>query len=103
MKIPKTTESKPYIQFEIDKKGKIKLFTTASWWGGKNGGYSCSDGSAGNTCKPKDLKAYILAFKQSQIKSIEKEISLLQKKLEQMKTESNQWCDFLKNEKQINK
>jgi hypothetical protein len=98
MKIPKTTESKPFIQFEIDKKGKMELSTTASWWGGKNGGYSCSDGTAGNTCKPKDLKAYILAFKQKQVKSIEKEISLLQKKLEQIKTESNQLTEFLKND-----
>jgi septal ring factor EnvC (AmiA/AmiB activator) len=99
MKIPKTTESKPFIQFEFNEKGKMKLSTTASWWGGKNAGYSCSDGSAGNTCKPKDLKKYILAFKQKQLKRIEKEISSLQKKLEQMKTESNKFTDFIKNDK----
>jgi hypothetical protein len=99
MKIPKTTESKPFIQFEIDKKGKMKLSTTGVWWGGKNGGFRCTDGSAGNTCKPKDLKKYILAFKQKQLKRIEKEISSLQKKLEQMKTESNKLTDFIKNDK----
>jgi hypothetical protein len=86
MKIPNTTEDKPYIEFRIDKKGKIKLYTTSDWWGGKNSGFISSDGTEGNTCEPKDLKAYIEAFKKRKIKNIEKEILLLQKQLEEVKS-----------------
>jgi hypothetical protein len=32
MKIPNTTDEKPYIEFKIDKKGKIKLSATSSLW-----------------------------------------------------------------------
>ena len=81
MKIPITTDEKPYIEFRINKKGKIKLSTTSSWWGGKSGGFSCSDGAEGNTCKPQQLNSYIKAFKNKKIKAIKKEILSLQKAL----------------------
>jgi len=78
MKIPKTTKDKPYIEFRVDKKGNIKLSISSSWWGGKNGGFSGSGGTEGNTCLPKDLNTYIKAFKASRVKSIKKEIANLQ-------------------------
>jgi hypothetical protein len=59
MKIPKTTIEKPYIEFRFNKKGKLTLSTVSNWWGGKNSGFTCNDGSCGNTCKPKYLKDYI--------------------------------------------
>ena len=80
MKTPKTTPEKPYIEFRIHKNGKIKLSATSSWWGGKNSGFISCNGE-GNSCEPKHLKAYIIAFKERKIKSIEKEIVLLQKEL----------------------
>jgi hypothetical protein len=85
MKIPKTTKDRPYIEFRFDKKGKMKLYATNKWWGGKNSGFFSTDGSEGNTCQPKHLKSYIEAFKKRKIKSIEKEILLLQKEKEKMK------------------
>ena len=85
MKVPKTTEDKPLIEFRFDKKGKMKLSATNKWWGGKNFGFHSSDGSEGNTCELKYLKAYIEAFKERKIKEIEKEILLLQKELDKIK------------------
>jgi len=85
MKIPKTTIDKPYIEFRFSKKGKLKLTTTSTWWGGKNHRFFSSDGSEGNTCLPKDLTAYIDAFKKRKIKDIEKEIASLQNNLERIK------------------
>ena len=82
MKLPKTTEAKPYIEFRFTKQGKLKLSTGSGWWGGKNAGFSSSDGSEGNTCKPKDLKTYIKAFVNNKIKKQEKEIATLQKQLQ---------------------
>lgn len=92
MKIPKTTDVEPYIEFEIDKKGKIKLSASSSWWGGKNGGFFSSDGD-GNTCKPSDLKEYLKAFKEKKIKKIESAILALQKQLKVVKAEAERW-DF---------
>ena len=91
MKIPNTTDEKPYIEFRIDKKGKINLSATSDWWGGKNAGFSSSDGTEGNTCEPKNLKSYIKAFKERKIKNIEKEILALQKQLEVIKYETEHW------------
>ena len=88
MKIPKVTEDEPYIEFRYTKKGILKLSKTSSWWGGKNSGFSCSDGSEGNTCKPEDLDAYIKAFNTKKVKEIESEIALLQQKLKLVKAES---------------
>ena len=85
MKIPKTTEDKPYIEFRINKNGKIKLSATSNWWGGKNSEFHSYDGSEGNSCEPKHLEAYIETFKKRKIKNIEKEILLLQKELEKIK------------------
>jgi hypothetical protein len=85
MLIPKTTDNKPYIEFRIDKKGKIILGITSSWWGGKNASFVSSDGSEGNSCEPRHLEAYIKAFKERKIKEIEKEIVSLQNKLETIK------------------
>lgn len=93
MKIPKTTSDKPYIEFRVNKKGKIKLATSSSWWGGKNACFSSSDGTEGNTCEPKNLKVYIKAFKERKIKRIEKEILDLQKQLELVKHQTERW-DF---------
>jgi len=86
MKMPKTTKEKPFIEFRIDKKGKIKLSASSNWWGGKRSSFVCSDGSEGNTCDPNDLNEYIKAFKERKIKSIEKSILLLQKQLEKVKS-----------------
>jgi len=85
MKIPKTSRDLPYIEFRIDKKGRMTLKAAAQWYGGIKDGFVCSDGSEGNTCSPKDLEKYIKAFKQNKIKLIEKEIVKLQKKLEKLK------------------
>ena len=91
MEIPKTTKDKPYIEFRFDKKGKIKLSATSDWWGGKNAGFSCSDGTEGNTCEPKNLKSYIKAYKYKKIKDIEKQILILQKNLDVVKSQSENW------------
>lgn len=87
MKIPNTTAEKPYIEFIIDKKGHIKLSTTSSWWGGKNSSFFSAKGE-GNSCEPKHLKEYIEAFKKRKIKSVEREIFLLQKQVDKMKAET---------------
>ena len=86
MKIPLTTDDKPYIEFRIDKKGKIKLSASSSWWGGINAGFVSSDGTEGNTCYPKDLKKSIESFKKRKIIIIEKEIIKLQNKLRVLKS-----------------
>jgi hypothetical protein len=86
MKLPKTTEKMPYIEFRINKNGKlIKLLATDSWWGGINGGFHSSKGYRGNTCNPKDLDKYIKAYKLKRIKEIEKEIELLKVRLSDFK------------------
>jgi hypothetical protein len=89
MKIPETTDLKPYIEFRFDKKGKMTLSATAAWWGGKNSGFGSGDGSEGNSCEPKYLNSYIKAFKERQIKKIEKEIEVLQEKLATVKSKYN--------------
>lgn len=89
MKIPKVTKNKPYIEFRINKKGKLKLSITNIWWGGKDSGFFSSDGTEGNTCKPTNLKVYIEAFKNRKIKNIQKEIQILQNQLN--KIESFDW------------
>lgn len=86
MKIPKTTGSEPYIEFRVDKKGKLKLSKSSLWWGGINGSFWGSDGSQGNSCKPKDLKRYLEAFKKNKIKKLEKEVLMAQKRLEVMQS-----------------
>lgn len=88
MKLPKVTEDEPYIEFRYTKKGVLKLSKTSSWWGGKNSGFSCSDGSEGNSCEPKNLDAYIKAFNNKKVKEIEKQIISLQKKLKLVKVET---------------
>lgn len=91
MEIPNTTEKEPYIEFIIDKKGNIKLSTTSNWWGGKKGGFKCSDGTEGNSCEPKNLEAYVKAFKTRKIIKFENKIKILQKKLEKIKNETYSW------------
>ena len=85
MKIPKTTEEKPYIEFTFNKQGKLSLNITSNWWSGKNGGFISSDGTFGNSCKPNQLNSYIEAQKKRQIKEVEQEIKQLQKKIEKLK------------------
>ena len=85
MEIPATTPDKPYIEFRIDKEGKIKLSATSGWWGGKNSRFVSSDGCEGNTAPPKQLESYIKAFKKRKIKRLEKEIVVLQKRLNKLK------------------
>lgn len=86
MKLPKTTKEKPYIEFKFDKKGNINLSATSDWWGGKNSGFRSTDGSEGNTCRPKDFNNYIKAFKLRKIKIIEKEIKYLEDKINTIKS-----------------
>ena len=71
MKIPKTTKDKPYIECRFDKHGNMTLSATSNWWG--------------NTCQPKDLDKYIVAFKRRKMREIEKEIESLQKRLKAFK------------------
>ena len=85
MNIPVTTKDKPYIEFKIDKKGKVTLSATSNWWGGIKAGFICSSGNEGNTCKPEDLKSYIEAFKKRKIMLLEKEINSLETKLKRIK------------------
>lgn len=85
IKVPKTTKEKPYIEFKIIN-GNIELRPTSSWFGGEDSGFCCSDGSEGNSCKPKELKQYINVFKECKINSINEEIMILQKKLEAVKS-----------------
>jgi len=87
MKIPKTTQTEPYIEFRIDSKGVLTVNPepTSDWWGGKNGGFVASEGFEGNTCRPEDLELYVKVFKEKKIETIEKEISVLQKQLKKLK------------------
>jgi hypothetical protein len=85
-KIPKTTPENPYIKFEFNRQGKIKLSAVESGSrGGKRGGFISSKRTEGNTCLPKDLESYIEAFKKRKVKKIEKEIKALQNQLERVK------------------
>jgi hypothetical protein len=86
MNIPKVTEEKPYIEFRFDKNGNVKFTATSNWWGGKNSGFIASGGYEGNTCLPKDLDAYMKAFKDRKVKTLEKEIDVLQKKLKKLQS-----------------
>lgn len=90
MKLPKTTPDQPYIEFSFSKTGVLTLRATSSWWGGIRSGFFAGNGSMGNTCKPKDLNKYIKAFKDRKIKEVEKEITELQKKLQQIKNQTAQ-------------
>tara|TARA_R110002020_G_scaffold63646_1_gene169643 strand:- start:1218 stop:1502 length:285 start_codon:yes stop_codon:yes gene_type:complete len=90
MKIPKTTEEEPYIEFRYSKNGKLKLSITSDWWGGKKEGFSCSDGSEGNTCLPKELKSHMKYFNEKKVKDIEKEMKILHKRLDVAKSE----CEY---------
>lgn len=89
MKIPKTTVEKPYIEFRVDLKGNIKLSASSAWYGGKRSGFYSSDGARGNTCPPELLNEYIQAFKEKEVKTIEKLITTLQKRLEVVKSKFN--------------
>lgn len=86
MKIPKTTNENPFIEFVFSKNGVMKLSITNSWWGGINAGFYRSKGFEGNTCKPEDLDKYIKAFKNRKIKEIKKEIKNLNNKLNKYKS-----------------
>ena len=83
MKVPKTTEEKPYIEYRYTKLGKLKLKASSNYWG-SNGGFVSSDGSIGNTCLPKDLQKSMKAFNAIRVKDIEKEINVLQRKLNKL-------------------
>lgn len=89
--IPEVTDDKPYIEFRFSKDGTLSLKADNSWWGGIRSGFRSSDGSGGNTCRPKDLKKYIEAYKLRQIKEVEKEIKGLQKVLTKFKKQNQQW------------
>jgi hypothetical protein len=91
MKIPKTTTEKPYIEFRISSKGKIKLKATSLWWGGKSGGFSSTDGTIGNSCEPKHLEECIRAFGEGRVKEMEKQIKKLQKEFEVVKSAIDSW------------
>jgi len=84
MKIPKTTESKPYVEFIFDKKGNLKLDITSTWWG-ENVGFTTSDGGSGSACLPEDLEKCLKVFKEKKIKEIEKKIKKLTKVLTKVK------------------
>ena len=87
MKIPKTTEEMPYIEFRFNKKGKlIKLVATNNWWGGIKCGFHSSAGYEGNTCEPRYLDKYIKAYKIRKVKEVEKEIKTLKNKLNNIKS-----------------
>ena len=86
MKIPKTTTDKPYIEFRFDKNGKVKLTATSDWWGGINSGFHSTNGTRGNTCIPKDLDRYMAAYRKREIREIEREMAVLQVKLERLKS-----------------
>ena len=94
MKIPQTTKEEPYIEFLFDIYGNLTLSTTSHWWGGsKINLISIKDGveSKGNSCKPKDLKKYIIAYKRERIKEVKEEIAILQEKLKQLKSIPENW------------
>lgn len=94
MKIPQTTKEKSYIEFLFDIDGNLSLSTTSHWWGGsKINLISVKDGveSKGNSCKPKDLKKYIIAYKRERIKEVKEEIAILQEKLKRLKSISTNW------------
>lgn len=88
MKIPKVTDEKPYIEFKIDKNGKLTLSATSDWWGGKKAGFISSDGSEGNSCEPAKLQEYIESYYTRKIKNAEKQIAAHQKKINKMLLES---------------
>ena len=87
------TEEKPYIQFEFNDKGKLKFSISSNSWG--KGGYSGYDDDDkntliyGNTCLPKYLKRSIQSLKAHRVKAIQKEILLLQKEIEKVKSWTN--------------
>ena len=94
MKIPQTTTEKPYIEFRFDIEGNFSFHASSCFWGGidktviqlKNG-----KEIIGNSCKPEDLKEYLIAFKKNQIIEVEEEITILQKKLKHIKSISEDW------------
>lgn len=89
MKIPEVTAEKPYIEFSIDENGKLTLSTTSNWWGGKESGFTCSDGSSGNSCKPQELQEYIEAYYKRKIEEVEEEIASHHKQLEKLIVEAS--------------
>lgn len=94
MKLPKTTPDKPYVEFRIDKNGKIKLSASSSWWGGKNAGFISSDGTHGNTCEPKHFNAHFEFYMKKKEKNILKQISELEKLLKEIKTKNRELCYY---------
>lgn len=89
MKIPRTTPTKPYIEFKIYRNGRIKLKATNSWWGGIDAVFASNDGSFGNSCPPNDLKEYLAAFYKRRESDYEKEIALLIKEVKSLKGKIN--------------
>ena len=88
MKIPKTTNDNPYIEYRYTKQGKIKLKASSNYWGSARG-FVSSDGSIGNTCLPKDLEKSMKAFKATQVRDIEADIKKLQNKLTKLNNQLN--------------
>jgi len=84
MKIPKTTKDKPYIEFIITDKNKIKLFTTSYFWGGKNKFFYCPEG-IGNSCLPKQLPLFFEVLKKRETKNVSKQIEKLKKRIKEIK------------------
>lgn len=86
MKLPKTTPDKPYIEIRITKKSTLKLKPASLKWGGKNGGFFCSDGSIGNVCEPHQVKEYFVALANKQIAENDKKIKKLQAENERIQS-----------------
>lgn len=94
MKIPQTTKEKPYIEFTFDIEGNLTFHASSYFWGGINESFTeLRNGKeiVGNSCKPKDLKNYLIAFKKNQIKEIKEDIAILQEKLKRLKSISEDW------------
>lgn len=94
MKIPQTTKEKPYIRFIFDLEGNLSLYASSFFGGGIDGTITeLRNGkeTVGNSCKPENLKEYLIAFKKNQIKEVKEEIAILQEKLKRLKSISEDW------------
>ena len=94
MKIPQTTKEKPYIEFTFDTNNNLTLHASSYFWDGINESFiEQRNGKeiVGNSCKPEDLKEYLIAFKKNQIKEVKEEIAILQEKLKWVKSISEDW------------